>query len=1219
VVRAAAAEEREEVKIVFRKSFIWSCPMLSLASRAAFAVALFVLLLGFTTAHAQDAKPLVITGELTKKDPFDKVRKASHHKVHELELKAGEIYMIDLRSVDFDTFLRLEDATGKKISENDDISAVDLNSRLGFVPKKSGRYRAVVTTFNVRLTGRYTLQIGTLKKVGEPRVLAGKITEKSPKSKGGGSFEVHKVEFKAGELWLIELMSKDFAPVVYAISPQSKLIAFDDASGKGLSPRLVLDIGDTGEHSVGVLAPGAGTKGEYTLRLERLERTNPLELTQKERWQHEASKLTSRGVDLQRASQFRDALEPLSRAVEYYQKLYPKATHPHGHPNFAASLTKLASVYDSLGEYAKAELLYEQALEIYRQVSGENHPNFAATLGNLASLYQSQGAFAKAEPLSKKALEIYRQVLGEKHPDFATSLNNLAALYRSHGDYAKAEPLYQHALEIRGQVLGEKHPEFATSLNNLAVLYQSQGDYTKAEPLLKRTLEITRQALGDKHPDFAVRLNNLAFFFQSQGDYAKAEPLYKQALEIKRQVLGEKHPDFATSLNNLALLYQSQRDYAKAEPLHKQARDIYGLVLGEKHPDFAMSLNNLAGLYAAQGVHAKAEPLYKQALEIKRHALGEKHPDYARSLNNLAMLYTSQRAYTKAEPLAKEAVLIMRQHLEDSALAQSERQQIAHRAVSDFYWNNYLLSTTTLPATTTAAYDLALSWKGSVTVRQRLTRIARSATAKDPQAKEIFERLDQVSRLISTWTSMLANRQSKGIDLQKKLADLSAEREVVEAKLSARTEGFRKFKQSQKLTTAQLQKQLPEGTVLVDFFEYGDKLAAFVVTRDRIERIELKETKPIAEAVERFRKTLRRATPLTGKDDAALVLREKLLDPLDKHLAGARLLLIAPVGPLTSLPFAALPGKKEGKYLIEEIPIAILPVPQMLPELLAKRDPARADAPPSLLALGDVDFDGPLVALAKKTDEPEGWKRRRAGEAMNWNRLLGTRGEILAIEDVFRKAVPKGKLTVMRGSEPTEAAVRQFAPQHEYLHFATHGFFASKDVKSALRLEHPKRVLEADSLPRFIGHHPGLLSGIVLAGANRPKEDDDGVLTALEVSELDLTRVELAVLSACETGLGEVAGGEGVLGLQRAFQIAGARTTITSLWKVDDQATRKLMERFYDNYWKKNLGTLEALREAQLAMLHGDLARGLDLGQGPNDARLPPYYWAAFVLSGDWR
>src|SRR5262249_19256307 len=156
--------------------------------------------------------------------------------------------------------------------------------------------------------------------------------------------------------------------------------------------------------------------------------------------------------------------------------------------------------------------------------------------------------------------------------------------------------------------------------------------------------------------------------------------------------------------------------------------------------------------------------------------------------------------------------------------------------------------------------------------------------------------------------------------------------------------------------------------------------------------------------------------------------------------------------------------------------------------------------------------------------------------------------------------------------------------------------------------------------------HPLLLSGLVLAGANRPPEigKDDGILTALEVAELDLGQVELAVLSACETGLGQVAGGEGVLGLQRAFQVAGARRTVTSLWPVEDRATRELMERFYAGLWdrKQPLSKLAALRQAQLWLLREGPARGLGLvGAAPaaGPRRAPPFYWAAFVLAGDWR
>jgi CHAT domain-containing protein len=203
---------------------------------------------------------------------------------------------------------------------------------------------------------------------------------------------------------------------------------------------------------------------------------------------------------------------------------------------------------------------------------------------------------------------------------------------------------------------------------------------------------------------------------------------------------------------------------------------------------------------------------------------------------------------------------------------------------------------------------------------------------------------------------------------------------------------------------------------------------------------------------------------------------------------------------------------------------------------------------------------------------------------------------------------------------------------------ATHGFFAPAELKAALAPAEPTQMAllksaGVDPLGRFgvSGYHPGLLSGLALAGANRePKEgEDDGILTALEVAALDLGDVESVVLSACETGLGLSAGGEGLLGLQRAFQVSGAHTVVASLWQVPDKATQVLMQRFYENLWRKKISKLEALRLTQLWMLREgakqpDLLRsGLkrlpDEGQGPKDDRLPPYYWAAFVLSGDWR
>ena len=234
--------------------------------------------------------------------------------------------------------------------------------------------------------------------------------------------------------------------------------------------------------------------------------------------------------------------------------------------------------------------------------------------------------------------------------------------------------------------------------------------------------------------------------------------------------------------------------------------------------------------------------------------------------------------------------------------------------------------------------------------------------------------------------------------------------------------------------------------------------------------------------------------------------------------------------------------------------------------------------------------------------------------------MEATEGEIATIAKRFRKQFDQGKVTELEEDEATESALCVQAPQHRFLHLATHGFFASERLRSALG---DSRAGTSSANAGIVGYHPGLLSGLVLAGANQPVDvsRDDGILTALEVAELDLRNVELATLSACETGLGEDAGGEGLLGLQRAFHVAGARTVVASLWEVNDESTRALMERFYENLWKKKLSGLESLREAQLWMLQEGQTRGL-VRQAPTseaDPRTPPLYWAAFVISGDWR
>jgi CHAT domain-containing protein/tetratricopeptide (TPR) repeat protein len=993
-----------------------------------------------------------------------------------------------------------------------------------------------------------------------------------------------------------------------------------------------------------------------------------------------ARQLGAQVAKLYDAGNYREALPLAQQTVEISKRVLGEA-----HPNYAASLNDVALLHSSLGDYTRAEPLYRQAMEIFKNALGQGHPEFATSAHNLAVLYQSLGDYARAEPLHRQAVEIRKRALGEAHPTYANSLQDLARLYWSLGDYARAEPLYRQALELARKTLGEAHRDYATCLNNLGTVYQSIGDYPRAEPLYRQALEIYKKALGEGHPDYAVGLHNLAELYRSQRDYARAEPLYRQALEILRKARGEADTDYATCLNNLALLHRSRGDYARAEPLYRQALEIRQKTLGEGHPLYANSLDNLAKMYWSMGDYTRAEPLSRRSVDIHKMALGEAHPFYALSLNNLALLYLAEGEPARAEPLLKASLEIARRNLELAATAQSERQQLAMAQSLRSALDVYLSLTAGAPVSGAPVYRYVLRWKGAVFTRQQ-------SILHGPGALELTPLLDEWQRTTRRLATLaLAVPEPKNQEAwRKQLAKLTEKKEQLEGELSRRSTPFRTQREQQERSPAHIQAVLPQDVALIDFLAYEHfrppakdrkketserHLAAFVVRAGRpIEQVDLGPLEEINQDIAAWRAKVQMeidATASAAQRDTtvpAAALRRRLWKPLEKYLTGVRTVLVSADGTLAQLPFAALPGQQPDRYLLEEVAIASVPVPQLLPELLSgdSRTPgANASHPPeSLLLVGDVDF-GAASSLLTAAGTRRSAARGSPGRGLPpFRPLPATLDETLVVQRYFQHRYPEGRVRLLEGSAATEEAVRQQAPKHRYLHLATHGYFAPQGLLSALGPP-PQRAGEgpaSEPVELFgrhgiSGFHPGLLSGVVLAGANRPvqADEDDGILTALEVSELDLAGVELAVLSACETGLGQVAGGEGLLGLQRAFQEAGARSVLASLWQVDDESTRQLMERFYENLWQKRLGKLEALREAQLALLRQGSkrgegtkrpvdpkegaqgksleAQGLQRGEGtkrpidpkekarakPLEARTSPFFWAGFVLSGDWR
>ncbi len=957
------------------------------------------------------------------------------------------------------------------------------------------------------------------------------------------------------------------------------------------------------------------------------------------------------------------------------EKLYTEAlairrsTLGENHPDVADSLNNLANLYDRMGNYAKAEEYFKKSLEIHRAAEGEKHPSFASSLDNLAWIYDEMGEYAKAEPLYIQAMNIRKELLGENHPDFASSLNDLAEFYNKMGNYAKAEPYYKQSMAIRKKALGEKHPSYATSLSDLAGLYVKMGDYSDAEPLYLQAIDIRKEVLGPKHPDYADTLDNLAWLYRCQGDYDKAEPLYKEALDVRKASLGEKHADYAASLSDLAELYDNLHEYEKSEPLYKQALEIYKATLGVKHPTYATTLNNLARLYDDTGEYAKAEKCFLEALQIQKAAFGEKHPSYAISISNLSMLYADMGQFDKAVPLAHQSIDIMRSQLDMSSSVQSERQQLKMASSLRGYLDDYLSVAQLANVPSEQVYAQVLAWKGSVSAWQRTMRRLR-LSGDNPKAVEISKQLAETARQFDS-LSRATPLPAKADEHQRDLKALNDKLESLEKQLSAVSADFRRELDAHKRTPVDLQRVMPANTALVDFLEYwhyepphakGEKpeweqrIAAFVVNQQQpIVRVELGSSESIGKLVDDWRKSY------SAADGAEL--RKAIWQPIEEKLTGATTILVSPDGPLDRLPFAALPGKKDGTYLIEDVAVGTIPIPRMLPEMLAGENLSPRAAVgagfagtenksrtgtasgtqevPSLLTVGEVDFKAALAAPPQRTlvamAAPAANSTIRGGAAWQFKPLDGTRAEIVAINDSFEQRFPDGKRKSLRKDKATKQAVCDAMPQFTFLHLATHGFFAPPELRSALVDAGSAGAAQngesggqsrAGSID-ITGYQPDLLTGLALAGANqRPQPgQDDGILTALAVEELDLSRVQLATLSACETGLGETAGGEGVLGLQCAFQLAGARSTVATLWKIPDKASQLLMTDFYENLWdeSKHLTRLEALRQAQLKMLREGANRGLELpddqpGNKPDQiGRMPPFYWAAFELSGDWR
>jgi len=939
--------------------------------------------------------------------------------------------------------------------------------------------------------------------------------------------------------------------------------------------------------------------------------------------------------------------------------------HGPEHPSTATSLDTLALLLQALGEYAPARPLLERALATCEKILGPEHPDTATSVNNLAVLLHQMGEYASARPLYERAIAIRERALGPEHPETATSLDNLAALLDEMGEYAAARGLYERTLTVR-EALGPEHPETATCLDNLAGLFRSTGEYAAARRLYERALAIRERALGPRHPETALSLNNLALLLREQGDHAAARSLHERALAIRERALGPDHPGTAASLNNLALLLQAQGDLVPARRLFERSLAIRERALGPHHPSTALGLANLAGLLQDVGEHAAARPMYERALAIREQVLGPEHPSVAASLAALARLRAVQGEGAGALEQALEAERIGREHQRLTARSLSEREALRYAAVrpSGLGLALSLAAAGLEPAARWQVLDAVVRSRALV-LDELAARHRASGPGDDRKTAGLHARLDSRRARLAHLVVRGPGREPEAY--RELLSQARGEKEAAERALAAASAAFTRELSRGRLGADQVAHSLPAGSALVAFAQYGklDLAPRPRESRKRAEKeppaaylalvlragarspevVDLGAAAAIDAAVARWKHEASgirllaggRAEAEAAYREAGVALRRAMWDLPAAAAGHAERVFVVPDGSLSLVSVAALP-LDDGGYLLERGPT--------LHYLSAERDlvPLGGDRRGAgLLALGGPNYDATAAFAALRGTaalEVAAGPRARARSAayhgprsacpdlatLRFEPLPATTKEALEVVTAWEKGrspdepSPADALH-LGGDAAGEAALKDLAPGRRMLHLATHGFFLGGACESATGgtrgiggLAAPPEVQGGTGSPAVNGENPLVLSGLALAGANHRASagagEEDGILTAEEIAALDLSGAEWVVLSACETGVGEVQAGEGVLGLRRAFEVAGAGTLIMSLWSVDDEATREWMGALYEGRLMRRLETSAALRGASLAVLERRRAAGLSTH---------PFYWGAFVAAGDWR
>jgi CHAT domain-containing protein len=943
---------------------------------------------------------------------------------------------------------------------------------------------------------------------------------------------------------------------------------------------------------------------------------------------------------LQRESDYDGSRQAIERAARIQEQADSM------HPAYAQTLNLLGLQFWFDGNLRAALDVATRAVAVAERTLRPDHPTIARALKYQAGALLYLGELVEARAVFERALGIAERNYGPNHYENYNYVNDLAIAELFSARYTAARRLFERALKLTETKLGKWNERAATTAGNLAVVDARLGDYDAARREQLTAMNIWERVLGRDHVYVAQALSDLAEVYRDQNAPSRALPLLQRALTIRERSMRPDHRDVATTRADLAATLMQLNRLNEAREVAAAAVQAWEGADAPDAPDFARVLALYARIQVASGAFATAREYYERALTIQEKALGREHPAYADTQVGLAAALAALGESSAAVLAAAEGEKTGRNHLRLMLRYLPERQSLSYASKRPRGLDLALSMTTDDQAQRGAVFDALVKSRALVldemAARHRLT-------------------IDPASNAGSLWTALTAARQRLAnlvvrgpLDQEpsqylKLVDDARREKELAETALAEKSAAFREERKREEIGLNDVRAAMPLRSALVAFARYERTVieppaqavvgkprpprtvpsyVAFVLRPDRsdVVMVPLGTAGTIDRRVARWRDEVTNVLRVSAATEAerayraaGVPLRQSVWDPVKRYLNDTDLIFVVPDGTLNLISIAALPVG-QSKYLIESGPV--------IHYLSAERDLVSTAIPTTntrgLLAVGGAAFNdetvftrtrGSTTPTRTARNVAPGTVRGACGElaTLQFPPLNATLDEVRDVQKLWSGS----PVRVLAERDASERAFKQDAPGNRALHLATHGFFLGTKCETPAG---PPRAPGGPTAPARPRETPGtadnplLLSGLALAGANHRADagptDEDGILTAEEVTSLNLDGVEWAVLSACDTGLGQVKVGEGVFGLRRAFQVAGVHTVIMSLWSVEDESTREWMTALYDGRLKKKLTTAEAVHRATLTVLRDRRAAGQSTH---------PFYWGGFVAAGDWR